>query len=341
MPGTAQHGLFAGPAPRRRSWSAIATSASLHVSALIGIALLARSAAAPQLPRDRRPLTFVSLASLPVPHEPMPALTLAASPALAPPAAEQPSPVEIPKPDAPAPAPEPLARPTPVPAAPEPPRPAPPAIAPAAPPPVPTPAPAVNVGLFADSARPVREDASARVVRDAGFDGPAPIAKADTRSAAVTGAFDPAASGEPAKSARQAVVASAGFGSGRADAAANPRPAAEVHTSGFDAVRPTTPRAARAVPAPERVEVPVEIVFKPTPVYTEEARRLKLEGDVLLDVEFAATGAVSVLQVVRGLGHGLDEAATTAAMQIRFKPAQASGRPISFRTTVHIVFRLA
>ena len=92
---------------------------------------------------------------------------------------------------------------------------------------------------------------------------------------------------------------------------------------------------------PERVDVPVEILFKPTPVYTEEARRLKVEGDVLLDVEFAATGAVSVLQVVRGLGHGLDEAATTAARQIRFKPAQTSGRPITFRTTVHIVFRLA
>jgi protein TonB len=68
---------------------------------------------------------------------------------------------------------------------------------------------------------------------------------------------------------------------------------------------------------------------------------LKLEGEVLLDVEFAASGSVSILQVVRGLGHGLDEAAASAAKQIRFKPAQSAGRPINFRTTVHIVFRLA
>ena len=91
---------------------------------------------------------------------------------------------------------------------------------------------------------------------------------------------------------------------------------------------PRRRRAACGASRPTRIDVPVEIVFKPTPVYTEEARALKLEGDVLLDVEFAASGAVTVLQVVRGLGHGLDEAATRAATQIRFKPAQSGGRPV-------------
>ena len=66
-----------------------------------------------------------------------------------------------------------------------------------------------------------------------------------------------------------------------------------------------------------------------------------VEGDVVLEVEFAATGDVRVLRVLRGLGHGLDESATRAAQGIKFKPAQSSGRPIDFRTTVHIVFRLA
>jgi TonB family protein len=56
---------------------------------------------------------------------------------------------------------------------------------------------------------------------------------------------------------------------------------------------------------------------------------------------FAASGEVSVLRVVRGLGHGLDESATHAAAQIRFKPAQSGGRSIAVRTTVHILFRLA
>jgi len=48
-----------------------------------------------------------------------------------------------------------------------------------------------------------------------------------------------------------------------------------------------------------------------------------------------------VLQVVRGLGHGLDEAATAAAQKIRFKPAQRDGRPCDMTATVHIVFQLA
>jgi len=68
---------------------------------------------------------------------------------------------------------------------------------------------------------------------------------------------------------------------------------------------------------------------------------MKIEGDVLLDIEFCATGQIRVMRVVRGLGHGLDEAATRAAQGMRFKPAQSNGRPVDVRTTVHIVFRLA
>jgi hypothetical protein len=50
---------------------------------------------------------------------------------------------------------------------------------------------------------------------------------------------------------------------------------------------------------------------------------------------------VRVLRLIRGLGHGLDEAATQAALQIRFKPALDQGRAVDSRATVNIVFRLA
>jgi outer membrane biosynthesis protein TonB len=50
---------------------------------------------------------------------------------------------------------------------------------------------------------------------------------------------------------------------------------------------------------------------------------------------------VRVLRVVRGLGHGLDEAAQRAAVRIRFKPAQSDDRPVDSRATVHITFRLS
>ena len=132
----------------------------------------------------------------------------------------------------------------------------------------------------------------------------------------------------------------AGFGAatgGGRSHASEPESAA-VRASGFDAL--PAQKAAPHAPSPQRVDTPVEVVFKPTPAYTEEARALKLEGDVLLEVEFSASGQVHVLRVVGGLGHGLDESAIHAAEHMRFKPAIGGGRPIDFRTTVHIVFRL-
>jgi TonB family protein len=84
-----------------------------------------------------------------------------------------------------------------------------------------------------------------------------------------------------------------------------------------------------------------EITFKPNPVYTDEARRLKLEGEVLLEVMFGANGQLHVNRVVRGLGHGLDEAAIAAANKMRFKPALRNGQPVDSTAVVHVVFQLA
>ena len=86
---------------------------------------------------------------------------------------------------------------------------------------------------------------------------------------------------------------------------------------------------------------PVVILEKPNPVYSNEARKLGLEGEVLVDVIFLASGEVRVLRVTNGLGHGLDEAAMHAAQQIRFKPALQDGKPVDFPATVHIQFGLA
>lgn len=62
---------------------------------------------------------------------------------------------------------------------------------------------------------------------------------------------------------------------------------------------------------------------------------------MILEVEFAASGDIRVLRVVRGLGHGLDEAAVRAVERMRFKPARRQGQPVDVRTTVDVVFRLA
>lgn len=85
----------------------------------------------------------------------------------------------------------------------------------------------------------------------------------------------------------------------------------------------------------------VAILSKPNPSYSTEARTIKLEGDVVLEVVFLASGQVQVIRVVSGLGHGLDEAAIQAAKLIRFRPAERDGQPVDFHAHVRIEFRLA
>src|SRR5258707_923377 len=65
---------------------------------------------------------------------------------------------------------------------------------------------------------------------------------------------------------------------------------------------------------------PVSIFDRPHPVYSDEGRTLRIEGDVILDVVFLASGQLQVNSVVSGLGHGLDRAAVQAAKQIHCKP---------------------
>ena len=87
--------------------------------------------------------------------------------------------------------------------------------------------------------------------------------------------------------------------------------------------------------------VPAEILFKPTPTYTPEARNLHIEGEVLLEVTLQASGNLRVLRVVQGLGHGLDDNAVRAAEQIHFKPATRNGQPADSTVVLHIIFQLA
>jgi protein TonB len=135
-------------------------------------------------------------------------------------------------------------------------------------------------------------------------------------------------------------VTSTGFAEGPQSPAVRtttPRPAAAP--GGFEQA-PAPKPAAAPPPAPVRADKPVEVLYKPTPAYTDAARAAGVEGEVALDVEFTAAGQVRVLRVVRGLGYGLDEMARQAAERIQFRPATSRGTPVDFRATLTIVFRL-
>jgi TonB family protein len=101
------------------------------------------------------------------------------------------------------------------------------------------------------------------------------------------------------------------------------------------------PAAAAPVKTQESPVTPIVVLAKPLPSYTAEARQLKIEGDVTLQVRFEATGQVEVLRIVSGLGHGLDEQAKIAAEHIRFKPATRDGHPIDEVSVIHVTFQMA
>jgi TonB family protein len=113
-----------------------------------------------------------------------------------------------------------------------------------------------------------------------------------------------------------------------------------VQTGAFGDSTPVAqslPQRARAV---EPVTTPVEILYKPKPVYTEEGRSLKIEGQVAIQVVFLSTGSIRVVRILHGLGHGLDEAAEQAALQVRFRPATRGGVPVDTNATIYITFEL-
>jgi TonB family protein len=138
-------------------------------------------------------------------------------------------------------------------------------------------------------------------------------------------------------------IASTGFGNGVAQPGNGDgrRSGQGVQASGFADQQVTTNAWHRSLQDNGPATQPVEIVFKPKPAYTEEARKLNLEGEVLLEVMFGANGELRVNRVVRGLGHGLDEAAVTATNKIRFKPAQRNGAAVDSTAIVHVMFQLA
>jgi TonB family protein len=192
--------------------------------------------------------------------------------------------------------------------------------------------------------------ADARKVQTGGFGDPNGVPAGNNTSGRVNiaalGSFDlpqgPGyGNGSGGSRGMRAIVASSGFGNGIATGSGlGGGPRGSVQRSGFGDAEPVKP-AARRQEAAQPDTLPVQILSKPTPAYTAEARALRLEGEVLLEVVFSASGKVRVLKVVSGLGHGLDESAIRAAEQIRYKPAMRGGEAVDYTATLHIVFQMA
>jgi len=321
--------LFGEKPVPKGSPAAAAASMALHgaVIGIVAVLSLYQTVVAPQAKKAAR-LTFVTF------EVPKAVAVRVETPVLRMEAPAAPTPAAVTL-AAPVPEPEPVVQPRP---APEPDR----VAAVPAPEPVPA-APRVQVGVFGEgpSASPAPEPA--RAVQNAGFD----VASADTGNAlatakmgrVVSAGFDGGAGGPSGGTVRAASVSVGGFGTGAANGTTR-EAAGVVRASGFSETRPAAVRAAAAQSRPA-ARTPVEVLHKPSPGYTDEARQLKVEGEVVLEVEFTPEGRVQVLSVVRGLGHGLDEKAVVAATAIRFRPATSDGQAVASRANLTIVFRLA
>lgn len=212
----------------------------------------------------------------------------------------------------------------------------------------------VRTNVFSTgSSAPQTIDRAPQQVQTGGFGDPNGIPAKTTQTRAVNiaqaGGFDMptgpgSGNGTGGATGAKGVVASTGFGGGVATGnASTSSPRTVVRSAGFgdaDVPAPPTVQSHPAAQAAAKI-VPAEILSKPTPIYTDEARAKRIEGEVLLQVVLEATGKLRVLRIVHGLGHGLDDAAVHAAEQIRFKPALQDGQPSDSTVVLHIIFQLA
>jgi len=89
-----------------------------------------------------------------------------------------------------------------------------------------------------------------------------------------------------------------------------------------------------------RVSEPVPL-FQPEAEFSDEARRQKFQGIVVVSLIVDAQGNPQNVHVVRTLGMGLDEKAVEAVRKYKFKPAMRDGKtPVAVPVQVEVNFRL-
>ena len=82
------------------------------------------------------------------------------------------------------------------------------------------------------------------------------------------------------------------------------------------------------------------VLFAPEPEFSEEARKAKVSGNVLVYLQVDANGKPMNVHVLRGIGMGLDQKAVEAVSHYKFKPATENGKPVAVEMNVAVTFQI-
>jgi TonB family protein len=119
--------------------------------------------------------------------------------------------------------------------------------------------------------------------------------------------------------------------------AASPQPGEVASLPAPATVVPSATPAAPLTALPEGSELPV-LLTRVDPQYPEQARRLKLSGDVTLRVVVEASGAIGRVDVVTSAPFGMTEAAVDAVRKWTYRPARVSGQPVAVWKVIRVRF---
>jgi TonB family protein len=97
--------------------------------------------------------------------------------------------------------------------------------------------------------------------------------------------------------------------------------------------------AAPALRVGQGVSVP-SLLYKVEPEFSEAARKIKHQGNVVLELEVDPAGIATNLKISRMLGEGLDAKAMEALKAWRFKPGMKDGKPVTVSARIEVSFRL-
>ena len=87
------------------------------------------------------------------------------------------------------------------------------------------------------------------------------------------------------------------------------------------------------------VSAPV-VLFEPEPEFSEEARKAKVAGNVLVYCHVDTSGHTTHVRVLKGIGLGLDEKAVEAVRLYKFKPAMENGHPVEIEMNIEVNFQI-